>query len=278
MACSPPSMRAMPLLLLLLALLATSWLPSAHAAPYSTISASFGVPASEALFPEAVNPGVTVACETMDPDSCAPTIPPALCLSRAAIASTLSASTFASLYPRFDVRLVIESQELETSSLVLTEALRIILSEVAGYATKIVVNQVYHTQLPRCDQRAFHFHPQIWRTDWSDADWSQTFTQSSACELVGPSGITGQDGWFADTHTVRLMAALTPVPTALGFWLSYTSILGVSGLPRLNLTEAEADTENLWFIPDQCRNATQVCGVAYAFRLVLPSAARAAQR
>lgn len=264
MSRSPPLLRA----LLPLLLVAAAAISSVRAAPYSTITESFGVPPSQALFPEAMQPGVTVACSSMDPASCVPTSPPALCLSRSLISSTISASTFRSLYGRFDVELVIESQELETDSLVLTEVMRIILAEVAGYSTKIIVNEAYHTQLPRCSERAFHFHPQIWRTDWSDADWAQTFTQTSACELVGPSGIVGQDGWFADTRSVDLMAAITPVPTALGFWMAYTTDFGVQGLPRLNLTDADMDTTNLWFIPPQCRNPTQICGVAYAFRSV----------
>ena len=232
---------------------------------YPTLSPSVGKDPSTSLFPQSL--AATTFCPAEETVPCVPVVQTASCLDAQALklAFSRSPSTFESLVARQDVTLVIESQA-EPSSLLLSEIMRILLTEVQGYSMRIVQNAEFHNQLPRCVDGKYDMHPQIWRTDWTDEEWLSTFSgdATSVCELIGASGLIGRNAWYADTASIQTQAM---DKSPLDFWKAYRSVEGVVGLPpfTLNLTTStEAPwVGGLFFVPPQCNYTGAQCGVAY---------------
>lgn len=161
----------------LLALLRLSSSASAASSvQWSTLSPSLGVSVESAPLGRSSAGGRALStsaslCPDAENEPCAPFAVQRACLSADTMAAVWANTPrlLESLYARYDIELRIETQLLETSSLVLTEITRTLLSEVLGFSVKIIVNPVYHSQLPRCTT-LFDFHPSIWGTDWSDAE------------------------------------------------------------------------------------------------------------
>jgi len=232
--------------------------------------AAYSVPPADALFPEAAT--ASSQCTTADEDTHCPVVPrSSLCFSKADVeALHFDPSVRSSFFSRFDLSLQIESQS-DSTSLILQEVMRILLTEIYGYSTRTVINDDYTNPLPRCLSKKGNLWPYIWRTDWSVAEWGQLSLPDSSCYSLGLSGVQVQSAWFVDTPTRRLVASNPSAYAGLGVaglenpqaWTLPDVVALLEPFTEADLIDSWNDPTNLrWFVPPQCNYSGAGCGIA----------------
>ena len=251
---------------LLIVLLVTCILPRVRGG-VPTNELSIGFAPSAGLFADAATAWSFCPDTEVRPCSAAPDTGMQVCMSKEQLTSYIPTNIFESLYARFDLAVSIESED-DGSSQFVAQIIKILWQEVLGYSVRYIFNPNFGDQLPRCVAGLYDFHPEIWRSDWTNAQWNNAFfpqdTSSQTCQLDGITGVLTGNSWFADVFSVAQVAGtggtVGTQPVALDFWRAYTSAEGVQGLPLFNATDAALDPSS-WYVPPICASVS--CGVAY---------------
>ncbi len=149
-------------------------------------TASFNVRPTTAMFPQAV--AASSECVAgLERSDCPVVTRSTLCFSNADLtALSLDPHLTASFLSRFDLTVQIETQS-DSSSLILHEMIRILLTGLYGYSTRTVINNDYTNPLPRCLAGEGNLWPYICTLHSNRLSTQQRQARAAACRLTTSS-------------------------------------------------------------------------------------------